>query len=730
MIQNFKVYGMMCAACASHVENAVSKVEGVQSVSVSLLTSAMRVEGEITPEAVEAAVRRAGYTAKAVSGTAVLSLEKAEKTSKKPLFYSLLFAVLLMVLSMGHTVFDMPSFLCPDENPLAWLLCQVPFAIAVAAINYRYFTGGLRSLLSLRPNMDSLIAVGAGASLLYAFGILFVTLFSPGTVSVTKADFSASAMILSLVTLGKTLEGGAKDRTVGAIAKLSKLVPDTVTVKRGESEAEVPLSFLTTEDTVLLKVGDRIPADCEIKAGHLTVDEAALTGESLPQEKAVGDKILSGTVVTDGFAEAKPVAVGEDTALSATVRMVSEASASKAPIGRLADRVSLYFVPSVMGVSLLTFLIFLLTGQGVGAAIERAVSVLVISCPCALGLATPTAMTVAMGRGAEVGILVKDAETMENLGRIKTVAFDKTGTLTKGALQVVDVWTADADKESVLSLAAALEASSCHPIANAVKEAAKGLPLPTLQDFKTIPGKGLFGKSENGRYMIGNLSLMEDCEVEIDKADAFLAAANARGCGVLFLASQEGLLGAITVFDTLKEDAKEAVSQLKDMGIASRLLSGDCQAVANAVAEEVGIERVFAPLLPDEKGKVITEEREKAHIAMVGDGINDAPALFAADVGIAMGAGTDIALESAGAVLRFDKPTHVVSLLKLGRLTMKKIKQNLFFALVYNVICIPLAAGVFLPLGGSVTPMIAAAAMACSSLTVVTNALSIKRFCP
>ncbi len=728
MTTQFEIYGMTCSACALHVENAARKVGGVAEVAVSLMTNSMRVTGDFDPEAVAAAVKRAGYSAKAVCENTVI-LPQAEKRKPTFLILSLSAAVVLLFISMGYMFLPVPDFLSPAEKPVVWLLLQLPLSLFVAGINYRYFTGGLRSLFARRPNMDSLIAIGAGASLIYSIAILILTVFFPGKADPRGADFSASAMILSLVTLGKTLEGGAKDRTLGAIADLAKLVPDTVTVLRDGKEETVPLPSLTKEDIVLLRTGDRIPADGVIESGSLTADESALTGESLPKDKGPSDRVLCGTVVTDGFARMKPEAIGDATALSATLRMVSDASATKAPIARLADRVSYYFVPAVMGISLLTFLLHLLTGQALGTAIERAVSVLVISCPCALGLATPTAMTVAMGRGAELGMLVKDAETMEKLAGIKKAAFDKTGTLTTGLLSLTGICATEAgSEEEILKIAAAIEGGSSHPVAAAIVKAAEGLSLPKIESVSTLPGKGLFAKTENERYMIGNPALMEDAEIDLAPLAAFTEEASKRGDGVIYLASVKGLLGAFSVSDTPKDDAKAAISSLRGMGITPLLLSGDTKESACHLAAQVGIDRVYAPLLPAEKGERIKNEKENAPLLMVGDGINDAPALLAADVGIAMGAGTDIAIESAGAVLRFDRPTDVVGLIRLGRLTMKKIRQNLFFALCYNVLCIPLAAGALSPLGITVTPAIAALAMAASSVSVVTNALSIRRF--
>lgn len=722
---------MMCAACASHVENAVRALEGVESVAVSLLTNSMSVDfdpNRLTPDSIEHAVHAAGYRAEAMAQG-----ERAELTpvrrDLKPLFFSAPLAVLLMYLEMGWMHLPFPSFIHPERAPIAWLLVQFILAAAICVINYRYFVGGIRSLLLLKPNMDSLIALGAGACMLYATGILialFCGIEDPDLLS--RASFSGAGMILTLVTLGKTLEGRAKDKTGAAIRALCALAPEVISVRREGQEIRLPLAELSYEDTLLLRVGDRIGADAVVISGAVSVDESALTGESLPVERGEGASLTCGCMIADGYAEARPTAIGEDSSLSHTVRMVSEAAASKAPIARTADRISRVFVPIVLLLSLITFIIWWIV-SGLPDAITHAVSVLVISCPCALGLATPTAIMCAMGKGASLGILIKSAEALEAVGRCTAVAFDKTGTLTTGELCVVDfLCTASLSREDALALARSIEEASSHPTARTIVRYASDASTVEVGKISTLAGKGMFAKGPRGAYAIGNAALMDECDVELDAADEFTRAAAARGASVVYLASDEELLCAFAVSDTPRADSREAITAVKELGLRPVLVTGDGEAAAGAVADALGIRDCYASLTPEDKGRRIELERSTDTVMMVGDGINDALPLVSADVGVAVGTGTDVAVESCEIVLRGEGVHKIVTLIRLGRYTLRKIKQNLFFALVYNAICIPLAMGALSFVGLTLSPMIASLAMACSSLSVVTNALLINKF--
>ncbi len=731
MKRTFTIQGMMCAACASHVEHATASVQGVHSVAVSLLTNSMQVElDEGCEEAVLHAVKSAGYTAQLMQD-GQLALPTQERTAPLwPLIMSLCLSALVMYIDMGHMWLPYPAWLRADTHPTLYLLLQCLLSIPIVLLNYRYFVGGVRSMLSRAPNMDSLIALGSGTALIYSTVLLGICLFgSPSPALAARAAFSSGGMILSLVTLGKTLEGRAKDKTADAIRALSALTPDTVTVLADGKEQQKPTAELTLDDRLIVKTGDRIPCDGVVQSGHLSVDESALTGESLPVDKDVEAIVSCGCTVVDGVACVRPCAIGEQTSLSKTVRMVSEASATKAPIAKLADRVSAYFVPAVLIIALVTFGLWLAIGHDLAQALTYAINVLVISCPCALGLATPTAIMCAMGRGAQLGVLIKHAGALEGLGRIRHVAFDKTGTLTTGRMQVCDHVLCDDITQSLLfSVAYTVESQSHHPVARAVSAFTEGAPSLPQARISTMNGKGMFAKCEDEAYAVGNAALMKDCDIEIDALADFQAAADARGASVVYVASSEQLLGAFAVADTPKEDCREAIAALQSLDVACYMLTGDTPAAASHIAQEVGLSHVYASLSPEGKGTQIQALSAEAPIAMVGDGINDCLPLVAADVGIAMGAGTDVAIESCDVVVRSGHISDVVRLLRLGRYTLRKIRQNLFWALIYNAICIPIASGALAFLGLSITPMIASAAMALSSLTVVGNALTIKRF--
>ncbi len=732
MKKKYKVTGMMCTACSVHVENAVRSLSGVKTAEVSLLLSSMTVEFDenaLTSEDIVCAVERVGYHAEEYKEGERVALV-AEKANIKPLLFSIPLSLLLMYLEMGHHMFPLPSFLKPTVNPSLWLGLQFVLALAICIINYRYFVGGIKSLFSLMPNMDSLIALGSGAAMLYGTGLFFLSLIGIGEVALyTKATFSGAGMILTLVTLGKTLEGRAKDKTSSAIRALGQLIPDEVSVLRQGAEQKVSLSSLTLDDVIVLRTGDRIPADAILSSGEISVDESALTGESLPVDYKEGGALICGTVVVDGYGEATPTALGEDTSLSQTVRMVSEASASKAPIAKMADRVSAVFVPAVLVIALLTFILWWIFGQ-FGEAVNHAISVLVISCPCALGLATPTAIMCAMGKGATLGILIKNAETLEAVGRCSTIAFDKTGTLTKGEIQVVDViLCGEMTKEEMFAITSAIESTSTHPIAKAIVKHIGDVPKLDVGRISVLAGKGIFAKGERGAFAIGNGALMEECDIETDIIEAFVKSAEERGASVIYVGGLEGLLGAFAVADTPRGDSASVVEALQKMHVRSVMVTGDSAPSARAIGESVGIEEIYSSLTPEGKGEKIKMLRSDGSIvAMVGDGINDALPLVSADIGIAMGNGTDVAMESCDVVLRSSGLSMVPTLLSLGRLTLRKIRQNLFWALIYNAICIPIAAGALSFLGIYLAPMMASLAMACSSLCVVCNALLINRF--
>ncbi len=738
MKREFEVKGMVCASCAAHVENAVRSVGGVETVSVSLLTDGMTVfydEERVSDGEIIAAVARAGFDA------AVLLHPETWKTpetgSDRPLRVRLLLSVLLTLplfyLSMGHMLgMPLPHYLEPHHAPYVYLFAQLLLAASVACLNYRYFKGGFLALIRRNPNMDSLVMLGSGAALLHGIVLLACAVVLGEEVAqriAMQVYFEASAMILTLVLVGKTLEGRAKGKTLSALRALARLVPDRVTVWRDGAAVDLSASELAVGDTVLLRTGDRIAADGVVIQGFGSIDESHLTGESLPLEKSVGDPLASGSIVYDGSLRMRAERVGEDTSLSATLRMVREAAAGKAPIARLADRVSAVFVPTVVLIALLTFAVWLFA-DGAGAALLHAVSVLVISCPCALGLATPTAIMTATGRGAELGILVKSAAALEALGRVDCVAVDKTGTLTEGKMTVSHVATAPGvSLERLATVAYALESRSGHPIAKAITDYFQGTPDLPLDGFSTIPGKGLYGKLDGVHCFAGNAALLQDdMELTLDSLSEEAGRILSMGATPVYFSMGEQLLGIVGVGDSIRSDAGAAVEQLRGMGVRTVMLTGDHEHTARRVAEELSCDELFAGLLPNQKAAHVRRLTTLFSVAMIGDGINDAEALLNAEVGIAIGAGTDVAISSADVVLRRSRLSDAVSALRLGRATLRNVKQNLFWALVYNAICIPIAAGVLSPMGVTLVPWMAALAMSFSSLFVVFNALRLRRF--
>ena len=737
MKREFRVTGMSCASCALHVENAVRGVEGVLSVVVSLLTDGMTVDFEspATEEKIVSAVTRAGYGAIPTEPGKELSFDDAPRDGRwLRLLISALITLPLFWLAMGHMIgLPIPPFLSPHDHPYAFMAVQMVLAYAVAVINSRFFTGGFLALIRRAPNMDSLVMLGSGASLFHGTVAFILALVGGGerAVELTMSlYFDAAAMILTLVSLGKALEGRAKRKTTAAIRALTALSPDTATVLRDGQPTVIPTEELAVGDVVILRTGDRVPADGEVISGDGCCDESSLTGESRPIDKTKGDKLATGCLVSDGYLEMRAEKVGLDTSLAATVKMIREAAASRAPIARLADRVSGIFVPAVLGIALVTALVWWIV-SGPADAFLHGVSVLVVSCPCALGLATPTAIMTATGRGAERGVLVKSAEALETLGKIRTVALDKTGTLTRGEMKVIRAIPAPgADPKRLSAVAYALESRSTHPIARAVAASLAGETDLDLSAYSVLPGKGVYGKADGVHLFGGNAALLEgDLELDLSPLQSETDAILDVGGTPVYFSEGETLLGVIGVGDALREESADAVSKMKDMGITPVMLTGDHPRAAAGIAAALGIERFEAGLLPDGKAEAVKRlSEENGPVLMVGDGINDAPALTAADVGAAIGAGTDVAVVSADVVLRSSSPADVLTSLRLGRATLRNMKENLFWALFYNAICIPIAAGVFSPLGVTLAPWMAALAMSFSSVFVVTNALRLRLF--
>lgn len=737
MKREFSVYGMSCSACAAAVENAVGRVKGVSSATVSLLTNSMVVEYDppADDDAICRAVKRAGYRAFPVehdhAPDGFGDPAVGNRGGAVRLVLSLVISVILAFFAMGHMIGL--TLVDPCVHPYLFMGIQMVLALFVVGINHRYFVGGFLALIRRAPNMDTLVMLGSGAALLHGTVAFVLALIGGGERAVALSSelyLDAAAMILALVTLGKTLEGRAKLRTTEAIRLLTKLSPDQVTVRRDGEEKVISAGELIVGDTVILRTGDRIAADGTVVSGTGCCDESAVTGESRPIDKKEGDVLIAGCLVTDGYLEMSADKVGQDTSLAATVRMIREAAASKAPNARLADKVSTFFVPAVLGIALVTAAVWWIV-SGPADAFLHGVSVLVISCPCALGLATPTAIVTATGRGAERGILVKSAAALETLGRVKTVALDKTGTLTRGEMKVISKIAApEADPERFYSVAYALESRSTHPIARAIAAELAGTPDLALSTHSTVPGKGVYGKADGVHLFGGNAALLEgDLELDLSSLSAEAERILDVGGTPVFFSEGEKLLGVIGVGDTIREDATEAIARLHELGCRSVMLTGDHPRAAAGIAGKAGCDEYRAGLLPDGKADVISDlSKEAGPVLMVGDGINDAPALTSADVGAAVGVGTDVAIASADVVLRSGNVSDVVTAVRLGRATLRNIKQNLFWALFYNAICIPIAAGVLSPLGVTLAPWMAALAMSFSSVFVVTNALRLRLF--
>ncbi len=750
-MKQYTVTGMSCAACSLRVEKAVGKVSGVDSCSVSLLTNSMAVEGDVSPEDIIAAVEEAGYKAsvKGAQGqekTASGSLDREDMLKdretpvlKQRLVWSLGFLIVLMYISMGHMMWNWPVPAFLEGNHIIMGLLQLHLTVIIMIINQKFFINGFKSLLHGAPNMDTLVALGSGASFVYSLYALFAM-----TDAQVKGDmegvmaymhefyFESAAMILTLITVGKMLEARSKGRTTDALKSLMKLAPKTAVVIKDGAETEIPVEQVAKGDIFVVRPGENIPVDGVVLEGSSAVNESALTGESIPVDKAAGDKVSAATVNQSGFIRCEATRVGEDTTLSQIIQMVSDAAATKAPIAKVADKVSGVFVPAVIAIAAITLAAWLLAGQGIGFALARGISVLVISCPCALGLATPVAIMVGNGMGAKSGILFKTAVSLEEAGKVQVVALDKTGTITSGEPKVTDMMPVPGvSKEELLRDAYWLEKKSEHPLARAVllKAEELGTESREVTDFKALPGNGLTARIEESRLAGGNLKFISshaDVPMEIQRQSERLAE---EGKTPLFFSRDGKLTGIIAVADVIKEDSPQAVKELQNMGIHVVMLTGDNERTARAIGKQAGVDQVIAGVLPEGKESVIRSLKKKGKVAMVGDGINDAPALTRADIGIAIGAGTDIAIDAADVVLMKSRLQDVPAAVRLSRATLRNIHENLFWAFFYNVVGIPLAAGLWYPVfGWKLNPMFGAAAMSLSSFCVVTNALRLNLF--
>ena len=747
-MEQYNVTGMSCAACSARVEKAVSKVPGVASCSVSLLTNSMGVEGTASSAEIINAVQDAGYGASPKrAGAAAASSTSADLDAladhetpklKRRLIASLGFLLVLMYFSMGHMMWGWPLPRWFDGNHIAMGLVQLLLAGIVMVINQKFFINGFKGLIHGAPNMDTLVALGSMASFVWSTYALF---------AMTRAQvdgndelvmhymmefyFESAAMILTLITVGKMLEARSKGKTTDALKSLMKLAPKTATLVRDGAEVTVAIADVQKGDVFVVRPGENIPVDGVVLEGTSAVNESALTGESIPVDKAVGDKVSAATTNQSGFLRCEATRVGEDTTLAQIIKMVSDAAATKAPIAKIADTVSGFFVPAVISIAVVTTIVWLLLGHELGYALARGISVLVISCPCALGLATPVAIMVGNGLGAKNGILFKTASSLEAAGRTQIVALDKTGTITEGAPRVTDLLPAEGVTETeLLTLAAALESRSEHPLAKAVlaDAEAKAITPPEVTDFAALPGNGLAAKLDGMDIYAGNAAFIQT-KLTLPAALAQQAEKLAsEGKTPLFFGGAARLLGVIAVADTIKEDSPEAIRQLQNMGIRVVMLTGDNQRTADAIGRQAGVDEVIAGVLPDGKEAVIRQLQASGKVAMVGDGINDAPALTRADTGIAIGAGTDVAIDAADVVLMNSKLSDVPAAIRLSRATLRNIHENLFWAFIYNIIGIPLAAGLFIPFGLTLNPMFGAAAMSLSSFCVVSNALRLNLF--
>lgn len=733
-MKQYNITGMSCAACANRIEKTVAHIDGVESCSVSLLTNSMGVEGTASSESVIQAIENIGY------GASEKGVEKVKDDSlvdhetpklKKRLITSLVFLLLLMYLSMGHMMWKwpVPSFL---ENHVSLAVTEMLLTIIILVINKAFFINGYKSLFQLSPNMDALVALGSSAAFGYSLVVLYLMIDAMSQGQMMKVMilghdlyFESSAMIPTLITVGKMLEAMSKGRTTDALKSLMDLAPQTAVIIRDNKEVTVGIDEVNKGDLFIVRPGENIPVDGVIVEGSTAIDESALTGESIPVDKTVNDTVSGATLNQSGFIKVRATRVGEDTTLSQIIQMVSDAAATKAPIAKKADQVSGIFVPMIIGIALVAFIVWMILGKSIGFSIARAISVLVISCPCALGLATPVAIMVGNGMGAKNGILFKTSESLEVTGSVDIIALDKTGTITKGTPVVTDVVPYKIEKEILLNYAASLEKNSEHPLGKAITDYYQG--SEEVKDFKILPGHGLRGLIHDKEVLGGSIKMMEKHipdDVEIQAKNMAK-----EGKTPLFFSYDDYYLGMICVADTMKEDSPQAIKEMQNMGIQVVMLTGDNLETAQAIGSKAGVDEVIAGVLPDGKESVIRNLQKQGKVAMVGDGINDAPALTRADIGIAIGAGTDIAIDAADVVLMNSKLTDVTAAIRLSRATLRNIHENLFWAFFYNAICIPVAAGVFITLTGwQMSPMLGAAAMSLSSFFVCMNALRLNTF--
>ena len=747
MNKKYKVTGMTCSACSSRVEKCVGKLDGVNTVSVNLLTNSMQIdfdESKLTEEKIADSVTQAGYGMEIPTGKSEKKEEKEDivekniENMKKRTIWSFIFLIPLMYVAMGHMAgLPQPSFLRGDANAVSFALTQLLLCIPVLYINRAYFERGFRSLIHGAPNMDTLISVGSGASLIYGIFAIYRMGYGLGTQNMELVHrylhdlyFESAVMILALINIGKYLEARSKGKTSDAIQKLMDLAPKTALVERNGQVVEIAAEDMLTGDILQVKPGSSIPADGVVIEGRTSVDEAAITGESMPVEKKEGDTVTAATLNKTGFIRMRATRVGQDTTFSQIIRLVEEASSSKAPIARMADKIAGIFVPTVMGIALLTGIVWLLIGAEFEFALSCAIAVLVISCPCALGLATPVAIMVGTGKGAENGILIKSGEALEITHNVQSVVLDKTGTITEGKPVVTDIISFGMSENKILEISAALEKKSEHPLAEAVLLKAKGMELPNAENFAAIPGKGITAKIQGNIYYAGNRKLMQEQGISCEKALSSMEKLSEEGKTPLILADEKQVLGIIGVADVVKPTSAKAIQELKKLGIQVIMLTGDNARTAKAIQKQLDIDTVIAEVLPQDKEREISRLQEEGKtVAMVGDGLNDAPALARADVGIAIGAGTDVAIESADIVLMKNDLQDVATAIELSKAVIRNIKENLFWAFFYNVCGIPLAAGVLYPVFGlKLSPMFGAAAMSLSSLFVVSNALRLRFF--
>ena len=747
MNKKYKVTGMTCSACSSRVEKCVGKLDGVNTVSVNLLTNSMQIdfdESKLTEEKIADSVTQAGYGMEIPTGKSEKKEEKEDivekniENMKKRTIWSFIFLIPLMYVAMGHMAgLPQPSFLRGDANAVSFALTQLLLCIPVLYINRAYFERGFRSLIHGAPNMDTLISVGSGASLIYGIFAIYRMGYGLGTQNMELVHrylhdlyFESAVMILALINIGKYLEARSKGKTSEAIQKLMDLAPKTALVERNGQVVEIAAEDMLTGDILQVKPGSSIPADGVVIEGRTSVDEAAITGESMPVEKKEGDTVTAATLNKTGFIRMRAARVGQDTTFSQIIRLVEEASSSKAPIARMADKIAGIFVPTVMGIALLTGIVWLLMGAEFEFALSCAIAVLVISCPCALGLATPVAIMVGTGKGAENGILIKSGEALEITHNVQSVVLDKTGTITEGKPVVTDIISFGMSENKILEISAALEKKSEHPLAEAVLLKAEGMELPNAENFAAIPGKGITAKIQGNIYYAGNQKLMQEQGISCEKALSSMEKLSKEGKTPLILADEKQVFGIIGVADVVKPTSAKAIQELKKLGIQVIMLTGDNARTAKAIQKQLDIDTVIAEVLPQDKEREISRLQEEGKtVVMVGDGLNDAPALARADVGIAIGAGTDVAIESADIVLMKNDLQDVATAIELSKAVIRNIKENLFWAFFYNVCGIPLTAGVLYPVFGlKLSPMFGAAAMSLSSLFVVSNALRLRFF--